>query len=102
MHLVPDPDLECPVEDVEELVLPRMDMRRRAASRSGEVLEERERSPGALGSRLERHGVADDPDPLALACGSGVAGAFSGRSVGVHGAMVDAKTHHRYFIFLCE
>ena len=73
MDLVADPDLEAAIEDVEELVLAGVNVRRRAASGAGEVLHEDELPVAALGGGLERHRVADDPDSLALAGGDGVA-----------------------------
>jgi hypothetical protein len=84
MDLVADPDLEAAVEDVEELVLMGVDVRRGAASRAGQVLDERKMRAGRLAGGLEGHRVADDPDPLALAGGDGVARAGACVS-GLHG-----------------
>ena len=72
VHLVADPDLECAVEHVPELVLAGVDMRRRPAAGRGQDLQEHEASVGALAGRLERHRVTHDPDPFALAGGDGV------------------------------
>lgn len=71
-------------------------MGRGPAAGHGQVLEDHEASTGALAGRLERHRVGDDPDPLALACGDGVA--LGGCLSGVHGTMVRHRDHHFQFI----
>jgi hypothetical protein len=101
VDIVADPDLEGPVEDVEEFVLARVDVRRWPAAGGGEVLEQHEASAGALARRLEGHRVADDPDPLALARGDGVAAVGGCVSCG-HGEIVLGPWHQHHFISYCN
>ena len=99
MQLVADPDLEGAVEDVEELVLAGVDVRRGPAAGRGEVLEEHEASAGALAGRLERHRVADDPDPFALARGEAWP-VLLGVCVVVMPRWSTQPAHQRHFIWL--
>jgi len=97
VHLVADADFEGPVEDVEELVLAGVDVRRRPSAGGGEVLDEHKASAGALTGGLEGHSVTDDPEALAFAGGDGVA-VGGGCAGGVHGSIFPGEEHQCHFI----
>jgi hypothetical protein len=95
--ILADPDLEAAVQDVEELVLAGVDVRRRPATGGSHVLEQHEAAVGGRAGRLQRHGVRDDPDALTVACGQGVAGTCGGLD-GVHGRIMSAHFYQSTFI----
>jgi hypothetical protein len=74
-HVVREPEAQAPVEHVHELVLADMHVQRRALTRLGAALPDRERAPCLLAARLVRQRsapaglstVRPSPGPLPIA-----------------------------------